>query len=474
MAIENPEVEARFYSVGENSPYVTLRNEVITSISLSRRAEVARDQVEMTLDDRGGILAAPADRLVSGDRVELAVDIGDGGGFQRTFTGLVREPGRTVTAPDGQYRVSLSPTDFVFSILSFRLAFNAFEEESIGGIMKALIEQEAPEIGTSRIADFTGVTTDLFADGRRLDDAVRRLVNESNAYVASDGRDLVVERPTTLAPPTTLSGPEHGLVSVKERDAELVNRVRIDGGEARRIDEQQPDVSSFATVDESTREVALLNTTKGELAAVQVATDRRTDGGRLRVRIQKASGGVPVAPGDRTADIVSRSLGPEFLATGGDFTTFLLGENNLPNTNVALLVEASGGKQDVGVDANGKLAFKSEFPFPLSVRERDQTSIETHRRRDTRIRRDNIDSTAAARGVAASELRGRTAPRLEVTFEAQRPPATGLGPLDPLELTDSATPAIARERELVVIERREEYRNNRLTIQLTCRATDQF
>lgn len=485
MAIENPAVELRFYRPGEDEPYVTLTNEVVESVTIRRRAEVGRDTASLRLDDRDGILSEPADRLVSGHRVDFFAastgpgfgnDFGNdfGTGLERRYTGIIREPRTDIVSPDGQAEITLSPTDFVFTILSFRRLRATFEDRAVDEIIETAINTEAPEVGTGRIADFSSAKTDVFADGRRLDDLIRRHINAENAYVSSDATDLIIEQPGTLPSPTAISGDEHGLVSLRQPDDNVQNRIRVDGGRDSALDEQQTTVSAFETVDATTQKTTILNTTKSELSRIQIATDKDPDGGQLRVRLQKAAGGAPVAPDDPVADAASKTLAPDFLATDGDFTTFLMPGHKLPQTNIALIVEASGGSQPVGVDGNGNLAFKSEYPFPVNVREKSATSISEHRRRDARIRRENLDSTTAAQNIAEAELRGSTSPRLEVSLEAQQQPVLEFDPLDTIELTALSVPEVARNRELVVIERREEYENNRLQVDLTARATDQY
>lgn len=478
MTRELADAEVELTRPAASSPYAVLGADAVLSVELDERAEVGRDPATVELFDDGGEIATGDERIRSGDRIDVSIrrasEPGSGDGISHEFTGMVRDLEIESVGPGLGFIVRLDPAaDFVFSALSFRNVFASFESEPIDGIIKTIVDQEVPEIGTD-LDDFGDTETDVFADGTRADDVVRRLVDEEDAFVASKGTDLVVRRQDTLPEPLTLSGDEHGPPRVRRPDDELANRIRVDGATGSAVDEQQETVDTFETVNESTRETTILDTRKAQLAAIQVATDRVEDGGDLRVRVQKAEAGAPVDPDDRRSDVVSESLSSEFVATDGDFTRVVLAEHTLPETSVAVMVEGGDGEQRVGTDADGNIAFRSEFEFPLAARESDADSVQRHRRRDKRIRKRNIDSTAAARGEAVAELRGRTTPRLEVTVSAESDRAQKVEPLDTIRLVDESVPSVARDRDLVVVERRVTLADRLERVQLTAADPEQF
>lgn len=445
----------------DSSPFMTAADDGadLGVVVAEKRAETVRDELQtQLLVDRSRADDPPR----SGDELSLSFTLDSG--ETRDMTAMVRDVTIDQESPD-RFRIALEPAaDFVFSILSFRQTFDNFEDEPVDDIIETVLERECPELATDQIGAVSQ-TTDLFADGSRVDDVVKTLIDRSDAFVASDGRALVVEPPGALPEPVTLSGDDHGALSVRKPDDGVANQVRVDGATDTAVDDANESQDSFVAVDEDSRETVQVETRKAQIAAVQVRTDGDPDEGDLRVRVQKTADGSPVAIDDRTSDIVASTEPAAFLATGGDFTRVPLPDHTLPEPDPTVIVETNGGSQDVGVDSTGELSYRVEFEFPLAVRERDQDSVDQHRRRQFREKKDNINTTQAARDRARADLRGRTAPRFEVSFQALSGDAFGLELLDTVTLPDA--PDFVADRDLVIVERRDRYAAAQLRTELT-------
>ena len=401
----------------------TISNDVIERVSISQRAQDRMDTGEFVLDDDGSLPT-----ITSGDKLTFRTRLGGEASLTRQWTAMARNVTRRLEA-GGQRGLRITATDFVFTVLSWRIADASFEDTDVGNIVDSLVESEAPELGRSQI-DTVGVKTDAFPSGRKLLDLITSEYDAlADALVTHDGTDLVFTALGNVSSkhdltPTDLRAP----IELPAPDDRLVNRHRVDGGTDHAVDDEQPTQTSTTTVTDSSRLTHQLDVRKSELARIQLWTDPKANSAdSVVVRLQADDGGSPVAVGDRQSDIANKTLAVDFLSSA-DFTTFLLPDHTLaPGADPWLIIEATGSNgQDIGVDGSGTPTYRAEFPFPLAVRVNDFNSQTAYRRRDLRTKDETLETFVAAQDTAKSKLRHRATPERQVIGVAETDRATNL------------------------------------------------
>lgn len=464
-------VELRGYKPGASTPFVTLDGSVIESVSITESAQEAMDRGQIEIDNTGGVIDG-ANRITSGDRLDLWTQLSGEASLSRRWTALARDvtdrlEGGTVAS------VGIEATDFVFSILSFRTADGSFEGVDVGAIVDTLVEAEAPAVGRSQITTI-GRDIDINISGRYLLDVLSEdLAPAGDAVVAADGADLVfrplgdVDSKHPLTPADL-----HAPINIPRVDDELITRARIDGGEAHDVDDQQPTQSATARVTDSNRLTTQVQTRKSEVARVQLYTVRDPNSeDTLVVRLQAARDGSPVDVSDRSSDLARRALAPEFLAEDG-YTEFQLPDHDLaPGENPFLIVEAEGATgHDVGTDGNGVPTYQAEYPYPLLARSEAGDAQAEYRRRDLRRRDDQLETAAAVREAATAALRHRSEPTRRVSATAASARAHRLRPGEAVRLSE--LPVADVSGAYLVTERQTEYSGALLRTSLTLADTD--
>lgn len=403
-----------------DSPDLVVPDDDIGGVELTERINRRKDDGSVTIhNDHGEYSSASEVEITPGDRlvfyVEVDIDIdawGDGvwgeggwGGEHLRWTALVRD--REFKRHSANHsQLVLACEDFVFGVLAMRNVYNVWENERIDTILDTIIPREAPEV--NRRATDLPTTTTINADGTDLLELVATLQRRANAYAYADRNDLVVKPVADLSPAFTVQGDDIGLLSAREFDAGVVNRVRVDGGEARAKDDTQTTQGGYVTVTQSSREQFRVDTRKSAIDRLELWT--RTTGAEesITVRVQKdiGDGSGPVAPDDSTSDIASKTLSHEFLASDG-YTTFLFGNHTLPEPRPWILVETDGDTgQDIGTDGatTPTPTYKSWYRYNVTVQKSNRQSQNAYRLREERIKAQSIESIDGALEVADEKL----------------------------------------------------------------------
>lgn len=433
------DAELRVFHPRAEEPHEVVPGRDLSQVKIEERGQGEIDQGSFVVANDDG--AYDGVDVTAGDRLEFYVKIAEEPKMSQLWTAVAKPP--TWSLDGGRQRsVEIPARDFVFAVLSWRLAFDGFDDRSIAGgpdaILNRLLAAEAPEVGRSQVADVPQ-TTDLFADGRDLRSiVVEDLAPLSDAIVAQDGTDLVFT-PLADTDVTHALTPEdfRGSVQVSGDDAELATLIRVDGGTAHETDDAQLSQTGTERVTRTEMKTARVQTRKSEIDRIQIWIQRDPDStDSLTVRLQADRDGQPVSLSSGESDIASRTLAAEFLSDGG-FTTFLLPDHTLaPGDDPWLVVQADGETGHlVGVDDTGALAFQAEYPYPLLTRNRDEDAAREYRRRDHRIRDDSLDTFESVRDKARSYLIHHDRPTRTLSGEAESLRAHRLQPGDLVDTT---------------------------------------
>lgn len=439
MSKQIVDAQITLFDPGETSAYQTIPGADIELVTITERAQGEIDQATVELPNDDGTY----DSLdaTSGDRIEFDTQLEGESSLTHRWTGVLRPPAHTLIG-GRRRRITLPARDFVFTILSWRQAYREFEDTQIAGssssIVDTLVADEASEIGTGQIAT-VDETTDAFINGRDLRSViVEDLAPIGDAIVSQDDQDLVFEPLGEIAVTHALTPDDfEGEISVTGSDDDLATLVRVDGGTDHAVDDEQTTQDSTTTITESSRIQTQIDTRKSEVDRVQIYTVKDTNSDDdLIVRLQADDSGSPVNVGDRSSDIVNKTLAPEFLDDDG-FTTFILPRHTLPpKENPWLIVEASGSTgHDVGTDSSGNLTYKAEYPFPLLTRAANKAAADEYRRRDRRISDESLETEASVRDLAQSTVSHNAKPARRISGAARTNRAHTLKPGEAVNTT---------------------------------------
>ena len=450
----------------ETTSAFTVPSEDIQGLDTEERAQDAMDGGSVTIDNTDRTYTDDH-RITSGDRVDIRAQLADEDTLSTRLVTIARDV--TDTLDGGGIRsIDVELTDFVFTILSWRSVSDSYESEDVGTIIDELVGAAAPEVGRSQIETF-GVETDAFINGRYLLDVlVEDLSPIGDAILAHEGTDLIAAALEELDVSTTLTPADlYAPINVTRTDDEVVNRVRIDGGVAHAVDAEQSTQSSTTRVTNTNRLVTQIPARKSELARIQLYTQRdpnSTD--RLSVRLQAERDGEPVDIDDRESDITRRTHQATFLSDDG-WTTFLLPDHSLPPASEPfLIIEAGGGDgHDVGVDGSGTPTYQAEYPYPLIAQTVGAGSQSEYRRRDHRIRDDQLETLSAVQYKVESVARHRARPARKLTAAAKTPRAHQLQPGQVARVSDF--PDVGANGEYLCLDRKTTYDGIRMTTELT-------
>lgn len=457
MTLRLLDVDLDIYAVGaddreEDDPSVSVPAEDITLVGnnrlqLTERIQDWKDVAEFAIDNRTGEYT---DQINSGDKIELRVTyaprltgqaVGDtggthgedqfgeatfgGGGFgdaERTWVGYAHEPSVFARGADA-YGMTFGATDFASEILSDRIAYKSYESTPIsgeGGIIDDLVTRFTPEL-TLINDNPIEQTTDREIDGLDLLEAIASVAAIGDAFVDGDEENVIVEPYAARSPRFTLDYEDFGLITADPEDSTLVNEVRVDGGEGIDIDQQQPNVHEYFRITDSFRMIHLLEPQKSRIDSVDIWTRRdEASQDNLIVRLHRNDrDGNIVGLNDERLAITLRELSQEFISLDG-WTRFLMPREPLPSGQIWLVIEAGGETgHDIGANAVGEPAFRSWFPYPISVNVPSFESINKHRRRQHRLKKNNLKTFAAARDEAEAFLRRHQWANRTVEFDAQ-------------------------------------------------------
>jgi hypothetical protein len=457
--------ELRAFKPGASSPFAVLDDSLL-SVSGTETAQDAIDSFSVGLESVANPLGGQ--RITSGDRLEFETQlVGDPSLSTRSVL-VARDVTDELTAGGGVRRVNLEATDFVFSVMSFRVADAGFQSADVGDVVDTLIQTDCPEIGRSQI-ETVGETVTIDINGRTVLDVISQdLAPAGDAITAQDGTDLVFRPIADVSPQFDLTPADlHTPINIQRVDDELINQVRIDGGTDSAVDDQQTAQTSTVRVTDSTRRVFQVQSRKSEIDSVEIFTVKDpTASNGLVVRLQAARNGSAVAPNDRESDVARRQLAPDFIADNG-FAEFILPDHSLaPAENPFLIVEGAGPTgHEIGTDGNGNETFKAFFPFPLLARASAGDSVSEFRRRDLRERDDQLSSEQAVQDSADAALRHRTEPTRRITANAATPRAHDLQPADAVRVSDFPVDDVTGT--FIVTERGTTFDGTRLDTELT-------
>jgi len=457
--------ELRVYEPGEMTPYLTVSDD-LGSINITEAAQESMDSGSIVVENSDGVVDG-ATRITSGDRLEFATQLAEETELTTRWTALARDVNDSLEGGRIK-RVAIEATDFVFSVLSFRAVDGSFEGSDVGDVVDTLVTAEAPEVGRSQI-EMVGETVDINISGRYVLDVLSEdLVPAGDGVVAAEGTDLIFRSSDDLEVKHQLIPADlHAPIGIKRVDDDLITRARIDGGEARDVDDKQLTQSATARVTDTSRLTTQIQTRKSEVARVQLYTE--PDGASsdaVVVRLQAARDGSPVAIDDRSSDLARRILAAEFLADGG-MTEFLLPDHSLsPGENPFLIVEADGSDgHDIGTDGNGTPTFRAEYPYPLLARAEAGNARVEYRRRDLRRRDDQLQTEQAVQDAATAALSHRSQPTRRVSATARSARAHRLRPGEAVRLAE--WPVSDVSGVYLCTERTTTYEGTLLTTELT-------
>lgn len=420
--------------------------DLIEQVTYKRRLNRRKDEGTIVLNNDNGQFSTGGHTVTLGDRMDMYVSHGESieewgdhewgtggwGGERYVWSAYVRDP-TYIRHHANSSSLSIDCSDYVFEVLSNRQVFNAFEERKIAGSPSAILEtvmrEEAPDLNVD--ADDIQATTSIMASGTNLLEFVVKLARRADSVLWGSKNNLFFRKLDNISknfdvnPEYDIGVPEHSLDG-----SSVKNVIRVAGGVDTAIDDEQLNQSGYVTVTESNRATFQVATRKSQLAEVELWTRKTGTKESINIRVQKDGGGAPVAPGDTSSDIDNQQLSHHFIADDG-FTTFILNEHTLPEPNPWIIVETDGPDgQDIGVDANNTPAYKAHYPFPVSVRTRNDESIQDYSRREAYWQQDNLTSIDAARDLAREGIDTYSDPTKEATAPAASRRAHELTPGD--------------------------------------------
>lgn len=450
--VVNASIEVYKPNNSSSTPDFTVPKEDIEAIQMRQRLQALKDTGKFKLSNEHGRYAdafgygsnygvayGGSRPITTGDKIVVKTQLEGESSLSHRWTALAHPP--TFKSGPGPRSLEFEASDFVWQILSDRIYFNSFENTPISGSSGAILEtaltDKAPEIGQSQIQS-VNESTDYFADGTDLFTLVEELAIQGDATVSNDGVDLVFRPISDILAKFELKrgrGGDIGTYEVSGSDDNLANWVRVNGGTQPSVGDSQTTQDSYTTVTESSRLTHQISTRKSEVDQIELWTRTTGSGEDLTIRLQKDSGGTPIAPNDRESDIARKTLSAEFLANG-DYTTFLIPTHTLPEPSPWMIVESSGSTgQDVGTNsATGNPTYKAYFPFPVDVRTSNQQSINEYRRREARVKNEQLDTRTSAQKTAQSYLRHRSEPRQTLSADARSVRAHNLNPGEAVEV----------------------------------------
>lgn len=450
---------------------VQVPNTDIERLESDERIQESKDSATFTLADRDDTYSS---NIEIGDRIILRRQLKGESSLSNCWTGLVKSRKFTVQGPV-EKTLELKLDDFVFGILSRRFVTNAFEGRQLAGtsssIVNTIVSNNAPEIGLSQVDSIASTRTVEFQRTNLLE-ALNRLIKQSPVVMSSDGQDLVFEDRGALNSQFSW-GPNDrkGSWTHKLDDRELVNDVIVDGVRDTALDVQQTSYDSFETVTDTNRRTQQVDVRKGEIAAVELQIDEDPNSSdNLVVRIQADDGsGNPREPGDRTADLARTILPPGEFSDG--WVRFDLPENNLPDPNPHILVEAdSGTGHGVGYESStGETAYKVYYYYPTTTGSTSEASIDDYRRHEGRYRRENVRGVEEGKDLASTIVSKHRNPVGQLTFT---PASTRAHNLSAGEVVDVAESAVGATGEFVVTSKSDTYSAHRLTSSITLKTKE--
>ena len=484
LAIKDLEIEV--LKAGSSGVDFTIPGRDVEEMTFSKRAPRRRDEGTINLNNDDGTYSTSDKLIQTGDRLDVYVapersitewgvgEWGSGGwaGSILKWSAWVEEPSYVRHGPT-MSTLSIQASDYVFRTMANRKVFNIFEDVSVSGsedaILDTVLSNETPELDTSSVTD-VGENTSLVAEGIDVLEVAIKLARRTGSVLWGWKDKVGFESVGAISPEFTVDpASDIGTFTSVYKGSEVSNVVRVDGGNDFALDDETSHNGTYSSASSDSRLSVQVSTRKSQLDRVEIWTRLAGSQESVSVRLQKDSGGSPVAIGDTDSDIDSKQLSYEFLDDDG-WTTFILNDHTLPEPNPWLIIETDGPNgQDIGLSASGDPAYKAHYPFPVSVQVRNGDSIDSHTRIETFQSQEDLSTLDAAREQAFEHLEVSKDPDREIEMPALTPRMHNLSPGDVVTFDDR----FERERatgDYMVTEVGESYTDN--TIHTTIKAQE--
>ena len=456
------ESELRVWKPGneDSDPYVVAPGDHeehgVMSLSVSPRINADVDQGSVELVNADGYYGVNQNPITRGDKVEWWVRLEGESQLSNRWTGMVTETEYQTVAKTVSY-LNLDVEDFVFSVLADRIVYRVFENELITDIITQLIDLKAPEVSTNlpNIDDRTSIV----ANGLNLLEVIESLALRAGCVLYSRGDTLVMEDVETLTPEFTIT-PDSKDISypgkTRTNPDDLVNVVRVDGGNGNALDDAQETQDSFTTVTESSRLTYRLSPTRSRADRIELYTRKTGSEESINVRIQRDDGAAPVDVSSNSKDIVNAELQyDDGRFEDGGWSVFFLDDHVFHDQNPWLIIESSGQDgQEVGVDSNGNPTFRSYYRYPIIAEEIDSESESEYRRIERSKSDESIRTFPEATETALTTLEHNNEPRKEFEVDAQSTRLQNLGIGDVVTLD---FPRVGAVGDYILTERSDDY-----------------
>lgn len=398
----------------------------VLEFDVEQHASDQVDQAEIVLANNDGRYGTDH-RISRGDKIEWWARLEAESVLTRRWTGMVEEVTWQRLAPDTR-EVVLTADDYVFGVLTDREVYRVFIDEEIDTIVEDLISAKTPELSTD-LPDIDETAT-VPSNGQNLLEIVESLAKRANCLMYGDGSTLRWEQIADLERAVTLSEDNleaaiGGQYSYNENPDDLATFVRVDGGDGAREDDIQETQDDYYTVTDSDRLLVQISPTRSKLDRVELIPRQLPDSSdSISVRIQRDDGtGNPKNPDDSTADIASANLDPDDASWVDDeWSRWTLQEHIAHDEDPWLIVEASGGDgQEVAVDANDKLTYRTFYAYPVLAEQPSPTTEAEYGRIERSIKDESIRSFEQAEDEATATLEKYQYPRETFECEAASP-----------------------------------------------------
>lgn len=452
--LELLDLEARIYRTGNDGETRAEANEIIPGSLIEGTTDIS-DRLQEWAGDASFSWDATNDDykdvVTTNDRVELVYRVADSGDETtgaslgaaslgdasfggsdfaiNRWTGKAGTPSfETFSGPheEGQRvtRYDVELTEYVFGVLADRIIYGSYEG-TVSDIVRDVVTEKCPEIDLSGVEDIDVETYREF-DGTSINEVVIEMADLGNAVVRSNGRTLIFEPLGEIPTEFTLTDWDFGGLSSDGDDSSLATRVQVDGGTDINIDDQtavdETDIDSYYTVTESDRLTYELDPEKNRIDRVDVwIRDTGTeDGVSVRIQAPNSDGTGPRDITDDSVDIVSDSSGTA-LPTDGWRERFRMSQEALPD-NPWLIIEGGGTDgQDIGMNSAGDPAFKTYYPYSISVQvPADQSHIDRYGLVEQSYTDDSLTRFETARDIGESTLAHNQFPEIDLSLDAMR------------------------------------------------------
>lgn len=455
LPLTDGRIEVYKPSNDSGDPNLVVEPPDLLSVDVTEEIQRSAGKATINIDNVSGDYAGA---ITPGDRLEFTARVGGGGsgstlygdgtygsgayggsvGNERVWSGLAGQP-RYRFRGVGQRTVKIGAQPYVFGVLGSlgRKVDNAFRNDPVDEIAKTIIEDEAAELDTSGIDSFPQAQLiDIEFDGVSLLSALATLADRVDGLLFGRGSTVFLTPMSDISVQWTATAHDFGTWDVDYVDDELWNQIRVEGGTDNDDSDVQTTQTSYTKVTEGNPITHQLSLEKSRIDELEVWTrrDGASDEETLTAAIQEDIDGSPSDATDPTKDLVSRPINSQVLEDGG-FTTYLLRHTELPDENPWLILRSDGSAGiDVGVNSSGDPAFKAYYPYDILTQKSDAESIEKYRRREHRLKKENITSATAASQKADETLSRHKDPRTTFDSDCQSRRAHGLRPAQAIEL----------------------------------------